>query len=109
MIPLLAQASPPPEALKQWMEVFFWLAGGVLACVMLWRQLTGSGDKQIREVHGRIGRERLEINKEIADLKAADARLNEKLDREIKDLRDDVIAVPKEVVALLRETKGLLG
>lgn len=104
----LAQATPPPEALKLWLEVFFWLTGGVLCCVMLWRQLTGGGDRQILEVHGRIKRERAELNAEIAALKQEDRLLRERLELEIKDMRQTIDDVPERVIDLLRKTKDLI-
>ncbi len=101
-----------------------WIAGASLTLFLLNQALTFYKEhireqptpsntyatkEEMRQAHGRMNREKEERDREIRDLKATDEALREKLDREIKDLRDDVIAVPREVVALLKETKGLLG
>ncbi|MBC8010058.1 MAG: hypothetical protein H7067_08175 [Burkholderiales bacterium] len=88
---------------------------------------------QMREVHGRIKRERDEINRDIAAAAATAAAVRERLDaalgemsdkldtnneagreREgringrIDDLRDVVSDMPAKIVELLSKTKGLL-
>lgn len=109
MLHLLAQLPPPPDGLEAWLRNFFWLVGGVAACVILFRQLRGVTDRQITEVHGRIKRERAEIDASIAELKREDAALRVKLDQEIDELQERIDAVPHRVITLLRETKGLIG
>lgn len=124
MTPVIAQIAP--EQLKPWLEVFFWLVGSVgalLGCALAWKQLFGAKEKvsldQPLEVkahnafatkedydntHGRISRERREIDAKIARLEAEDARLRESLDAEIKELQNRVDDVPEKMVALLNAT-----
>lgn len=41
---LLAQVPPPPAAVASWLEVLFYLAGGVTMVVVCWHHLSGRGD-----------------------------------------------------------------
>lgn len=68
----------------------------------------GVGEDEIKQVHGRIARERGEIEAKIADLRAEDLRLRERLDRDIAELHDRITHVPERTIKLLRETKGLI-
>jgi len=65
-------------------------------------------EEELRQVHGRIARERAEIDAQLTDLKAEDVRLREKLDSDIADLHDRINSVPDRTIKLLRETKGLI-
>lgn len=43
-------ASPDANALKSWLEVLFYLVGGVTAVVILWQKLSGrSGKREIQQ------------------------------------------------------------
>lgn len=44
MIPLLLAQTPAPEALKSWLETFFWLGGGMLMSILIWKHLTGKSN-----------------------------------------------------------------
>lgn len=138
---LLAQTAPDVGTVEPWLKVFFWLAGGVWLCVKILKELRGAKpadvnvtsqpievkkhgapatDDDMRNVHGRIGRERQELDlaiarereareKAVADLKAEDLRLREKLDGDIDELNARIDSVPERTIKLLRETKGLLS
>ena len=62
----------------------------------------------LKQAHGRIARERTEINKELETIKKEAKTMRENLDREIDDLQDRVDKVPERTIRLLRETKGLI-
>jgi len=124
---LLAQAAP--DSIKSWLEAFFWLIaglGGVLGCLVALKNLRAKDpttpqplvvqehavvvtQAQLDQVHGRIKRERMEMDEKIAELKAEDKILREKLDNEIENLQDRVDAVPGRVIEMLRITKGLIS
>jgi hypothetical protein len=126
---LIAQTSPAADTVEPWLKVFFWLAGGIWCVVKLIKEFTPpkpssvavSGqplevkkhggivtDDDLRNVHGRINRERSEVDQALAELKAEDRRLRDKLDGEIKELNGRIDEVPQRTIALLRETKGLI-
>lgn len=65
-------------------------------------------DEEMTNVHGRIKRERLELDKQIEELKAEDRRLREKLEHEIDNLQERIDLVPERTITLLRDTKGLI-
>lgn len=123
MIPLLAEAAP--DLLKPWLEVLAWLVGLACGIAWLWTMLRPAKDSlpqplevkahttiasegDIDQIHGRIKRERLEIEAKIAELKAEDKALREKLDQEIETLQEKIDGVPERTIALLRNTKGLI-
>ena len=105
---LLAETPPPPEALSSWLSVMFYLVGGATACVLLFREITGkrgateiSGQplevkahagtvtrRELDETHGRISRERKEINDAIVavreDMRERTDKLEQKLDENTK-------------------------
>ena len=64
--------------------------------------------EELRQTHGRIAREREELNREIARVGEEQKAIRLVLDSEIKDLNRRIDAVPGRVIALLRETKGLI-
>lgn len=114
-----------PGTVEPWLKTLFWLAGGLFAVVKVYKELTGKGgvptplsvakhekfvsEEALLQVHGRIKRERDEINASLAALREEDRRLREKLDEEIGDLQTRVDLVPQRTITMLRETKGLLG
>lgn len=61
---------------------------------------------ELRQAHGRMTREGEALAEVIAELKAEDRRLNERLETEIKDIRDEVIAIPEKTIDLLIKTKN---
>jgi hypothetical protein len=127
MLPLLAQ-TPPPAGLASWLENFFWIVGSIgalIGCAVGVRSLLTKSDSMpqplvttehpkvanqgdIDQLHGRIKRERIELEEKIAALQAEDLRLREKLDSDIADLHDRINNVPERTIKLLRETKGLI-
>jgi hypothetical protein len=124
VIPLiLAQAAP--ELLKAWLEVLAWLVGFCGGCIWIWTMVRPHRDPvpqplevkshtaiasqgDVDQIHGRIKRERFEIEESIRQLREEDRRIREKLDNEIKELRDHIDGVPERTIALLRNTKGLI-
>ncbi|OAM89331.1 hypothetical protein AW736_13855 [Termitidicoccus mucosus] len=71
--------------------------------------------KELTNVHGRIGRERGEVNQELAELREGlerissdgeqrDIRIHDRIDK----LATEVGETPRKTVELLRTTKGLL-
>lgn len=112
MIPLLAQspaATPPADALKSFLEVAFYLVGGLTACVVLWKHLTGkSGETRItptplevkehtqfatsdelarveKQAHGRMNREREESDRKTEAVAKTAADRADKLEKKIDD------------------------
>ena len=85
---ILAQAAPEAEALRIWLQVFFYLVGGIGGVLFLLGQFRGQkreitnsplevkahagnvSREELRQVHGRIERERGEINEAIATVRA---------------------------------------
>jgi flagellar biosynthesis/type III secretory pathway M-ring protein FliF/YscJ len=125
MIPFLAQI-PDAQALKDWLVVAAFLASIIANIVLVAQrsktqkreigpspllvqeQETYATRKQIDEAHGRMSRERKEIDLLIAQLREEDTRLRQKLEEEIKDLRQIVDEIPEKTIDLLRKTKGLI-
>lgn len=108
MLTLLAAAvetSPDPLAIKQWLEVIAWLAGIAVAVAGAWKLLSGSPHRseivgqplevkaapgiasaeELRQVHGRIAREREEVEAQIARVEQATERRLDKLETKIDD------------------------
>ena len=126
---LLAQATPAAADLKIWIEVLVYIAVGVAAVAHAAKLFTGKSAErtitpqplEVREhtklasqsdldqVHGRIKRERMELEEKIAALQTEDLRLREKLDEDISNLRKEIQDVPAQTISLLRVTKGLIG
>ncbi|MBA4136754.1 MAG: hypothetical protein C0518_05505 [Opitutus sp.] len=63
---------------------------------------------EAKNLHGRIAREREEINRELTRIDAEQKALRNTLDLEIKDLNRRIDAVPGRTIQLLRETKDLI-
>ena len=121
---MIAQATPDPVALASFLEVAFYLVGLVTAAVLLWRQwhpaelspqpltvrehTNFATAKDLKEAHGRISREREEINRELEAVKAEQRAQREKLSLEIGKLHERIDAVPQRTITLLRETKDLI-
>lgn len=131
MIPLLL-AEAAPSLLKEWLEVFAWLAG-LIACVMwIWTMARPAKDgvpqplevkkhggvataDDLREVHGRIKREREEIDKDIDNLRDEMRASAEKLDRAVNSMRLEIKADNhglheriNEVLSAVSELRGRL-
>ena len=131
MTPLLIAVADTPDAvsLASWLSVLFYL-GGFICTVLggLWalkeirkptapatpqpfevKAHTAAASKsEIDQLHGRIKREREELDAQLHELRAENRLLREKLDDEISALQDRIDAVPQRVITLLRETKGLI-
>ncbi|MBX3736728.1 MAG: hypothetical protein KF715_08570 [Candidatus Didemnitutus sp.] len=119
------QNTTPPPDFSGWIANAFYVVGLITAVVMLYRQIfpakispqplevrenhATASRKEIDELHGRIKRERLEVDAAIRELKEADIRITLKLETEIKDMNDRIDAVPERTIELLRATKGLIG
>lgn len=118
MLPALlaaAEASPTPESLKAWLEVFLYLCGIVAAAAVAWAHLTNRASRteiseqpleikahagtvsreELKQVHGRIERERREIDASIATVSAAAEKRADKLEAKLDDN-----------TAMTREMKG---
>lgn len=109
MFSLLAQIAPPPAGVEAWLKVLFWLAAGVVAIAGAIRILAGkSGDRQIspqplevkehasvvtidqletvkKEAHGRMNRERAEIDANIRRVEEAADKRSENIERKIDE------------------------
>jgi polyhydroxyalkanoate synthesis regulator phasin len=123
---LLAQIqnTTPPPSLSGFLESAFYIIGLITAAVVLYRQFfpaklnpqplevrenhATASRKEIDELHGRIKRERIEIDAALKELKEADLRVAQRIDTEMKDINDRIDALPERIIKLLRETKGLL-
>lgn len=119
----------PTDFVLPLLQAFFWLVGGigaVLGCLLALRKLRESpaastpqpflvaeaaklaSADELNQVHGRISRERAEIDRELVSIRTDQRDLREKLESELKDLNERIDAVPERTIKLLRETKGLI-
>ena len=64
--------------------------------------------EEMKFAHGRISREREELNRELARLSEEQKALRMVLDTEIKDLNRRIDAVPQRTIELLKNTKDLI-
>lgn len=112
------EASPSPESLKAWLEVFLYLGGVILTAAGIYRLLSKNHSttelanqpveikahpgvvttQELKEVHGRIARERAEINTEIRRVESAAQERLEKLETKID-----------ENTTMTAEMKGTVG
>ena len=108
MIALAQVTTPEPTAVASFLEVFFYLAGSVVALVVGWfsifprkqpetpqpftvKQAEEFATKaQLTEVHGRIGRERREIDSHFARIEAAQLAAGQRLDAELVAIRESI-------------------
>ncbi len=99
----LAEASP--QALKDWLEVLLYICGIILAVAGVWKLATKSATKtelanqpidvrqhagiatasELKQVHGRIERERAEINAAIRAVSEASEKRTDKLERSLTE------------------------
>lgn len=124
MFPLLAQAAP--AGANAWLESFFWLVGGIGGLVFLYRQARGlpqpmqtqavSGvatQQDIKEVHGRIGRERSEVDSKIRDVSIRVERIEENQGEAMQELRlemkGDIKGVHDRINEVLSAVSHLRG
>lgn len=63
---------------------------------------------EIKQAHGRISREREEIDRELGRVAAEVKELREKFDDTVRDLNARIDRVPERTINLLRETKDLI-
>lgn len=141
MIPLLAQ-TPPPTAVASWLEVLFYLVGGVTAMVLLVKQFTGKSEqvhlsptplevkahetavtrdelaKVDTALHGRLKRERGEIDaqirrvEEVAERRAdkvetkidENTKLTERLSGQLGQINQNVSQLTSAVTHFLRDS-----
>lgn len=129
MTMLLAEAVPDPAALSAWLSVLFYIGGfvctvlGGAVAVKKLRDPAPAGTPQplvvqehptiatqgdIDQLHGRIKRERTELDAALAALRDEDLRMREKFDRNVQELENRIDAVPERTINLLRSTKGLI-
>lgn len=109
MLTLLAQIQPPPEGVEAWLKVVFWLAVGICAVAAAFKIMTGkSGERTISpnplrveehsrtatkaeleavklEAHGRIKRERTEIDAHIRRVEERAEKRSETIEGKIDD------------------------
>lgn len=124
MLLLLAQAAP--AGANAWLESFFWLVGGIGGLVFLYRQARGlpqpmqtqtvSGvatQQDIKEVHGRIGRERGEVDAKIRDVSMRVDKLEENqgeaLDALRLEMKSDIQGVHNRINEVLSAVSHLRG
>ena len=103
----LAQAAPEPAAVASFLEVFFYLAGSCVAILVGWRQLYPkevpspltvraheefATKAQLTEVHGRIKRERGELDAAIAAGEARQSAALARVDAELHGVRAQLAA-----------------
>lgn len=155
MTSLLAQTTPP-AGLSSFIEVVAYLAVTISAVIVAWKQLTGKSEEtritpqplEVKpharlakweeletvknEAHGRISRERKEIEAAIARVELQNRELGERIDRDLQGIRDSIQAnheaaekrveringridalvdevaqVPAEVVSMIRNAKSI--
>jgi hypothetical protein len=127
-LPILAQVEPSPTALIEWLRVlmyFVGVIGGLLGIAVAVKMLRGKDPEtpqplmvsahpgiasasDLKQVHGRIERERKEIDASLGQLREEDKQLRARLDSEIKDMNQTIDEIPQRTIALLAATKGLL-
>ncbi|QYM80275.1 hypothetical protein K0B96_06580 [Horticoccus luteus] len=115
MIPLFAQTTPSPAAVASFVnvvEVAAWLAVAFAAVVVAWRQMTGKSEEtrispsplEVKqharlakweeletvkaEAHGRISRERKEIDAAIVRVEQQQRALGLRIDDDLREIRD---------------------
>jgi len=134
MLTLIAQSAP--ETIKPWLENFFWLAGGiaaVLGCFVAVQSLreppaesppqpfevkphTAYATKEdLKLAHGRIARERGEVDAAIAELRADLRASTDKLANSVNALRLEIKADNQgvhtrinEVLAAVSKLQGMV-
>jgi len=127
MLPLFAQADS--ASVEAWLKAFFWLAGGVLCVVKLIQSFRGGSpfpqpmkveaahstatQQDIKEVHGRISRERQEVDGRIVGLDQRIGKLEDDLDDSVDKLRlelkQDIKGVHDRVNDVLKAVSHLEG
>jgi hypothetical protein len=102
-------AQVDPGTVEPWLKTLFWLVGGLAACVMLYRQLTNGSarteltnqpievrahpgvvsraelEKMDLALHGRMKRERMEIDAQIRRVEEIAEKRLDKLERKIDE------------------------
>ena len=104
MLPFFAQ-TPPPEAVTSWLSVAAYLSVTLTSILVAVKHFTGSSEKreitnsplevkahagsvsrdELKQVHGRIERERSEINDAIAQVRSDAERRSDKLDLKLEE------------------------
>ena len=104
MLPLLAQSAPPAEALKEWLIVFGFLIGIGVGVKKLFFDKKAetpqplvvkasdqwASKSELDQVHGRIKRERAEIDAAINNVRAEYRETSQRIDAELAALREQL-------------------
>lgn len=64
--------------------------------------------EELKQAHGRMNREREELDAKIDEIRDQNQRLSEKVESTKDELQERIDVVPERVIKLLRETKGLI-
>lgn len=127
MLHVLAQASPSPEALKQWLEVVLYIAGSIATCAIAWSYITGRSGKtsidnqpievkahagsvtreEYDQTHGRISRERDELKREIHRVETASEKRTDKLEEKIDENTTATAAMGGQLHQMNQTLSGL--
>lgn len=130
---ILAEANPPAEALKLWIEVLVYIAVGIAAVSHAASVLSGRHaakgvvpqplevkpfkpsvtEDELAKTHGRISRERGEIDRQIEGLIETQKVFDEKLSKSVEILRleikGDIGAVQNRITDVLAAVAELRG
>ncbi len=122
---LIASSAPDAQFLKDWLEVLIYICGIIATTAIAWRYLTGSASRteltnrtvkvqahtdavtqqQLLETHGRISRERKEIDARAHKLEQEMKDLGGKLDDQTKEINERIDSIPQKTIELLKTVK----
>jgi len=122
-------ANVEPIQLKGWLEVLFWLVGGALAVVMLVKNLVAkpvvptpvhvqaahapATQQDLKEAHGRIGRERQEVEAKIGEVARRVDKLEETQGEALmehrREVKEDIRGVHERINQVLHAVGRLEG
>lgn len=129
---VVAEVMPPPDVFAGWIQVAMYLilsAGGIVGLLVGVKALRGGSPvpqpmvvkgaeqfataEELRQAHGRIGRERDEINKEFIrlanQLAATDARMDAAINGMRKEAKEDMKGMHSRFDQLLSAVSKLEG
>lgn len=121
---LLAQVAP--TGVSAWLESFFWLVGGIGGLIFLYRQARGlpqpmqvqaahgvATQQDVKEVHGRISRERQEIDRELSTVRERVDNLEheqgDSLEKLRLEMKGDIKGVHDRINEVLSAVSHLRG